>query len=196
MFGSALIIARSSRAICEAPSSPIDTPACDPAILTLTPLIAAMRMKSAARERKVAKVDGNGMAPRLASPIAAPIITCSAMKHLVEALGVPGLEALAEGGVLDVGVERDDARIDVAELGERGAVGLASGDQVAQRVRRRRHRRAGARLGRRRVRGSGNRRALPRRRRPVARRARRWPWPARRPSSAPCRASWACRPGS
>ena len=43
--------------------------------------MAAMRMKSAARERNVAKVDGNGSAPRLASPIAAPIITCSAMKH-------------------------------------------------------------------------------------------------------------------
>ena len=81
MFGSALIIARSSSAICEAPSSPIDTPACEPAILTFRPLIAAMRMKSAARDRKVANVDGNGSAPRLANPIAAPIITCSAMKH-------------------------------------------------------------------------------------------------------------------
>ena len=80
MFGSALIIARSSSAICDAPSSPIDTPACEPAILTLRPLIAAMRMKSAARERNAAKVEGNGIAPRLARPIAAPIITCSAMK--------------------------------------------------------------------------------------------------------------------
>ena len=34
MFGCARIIARSSSAICDGPSSPIDTPACDPAILT------------------------------------------------------------------------------------------------------------------------------------------------------------------
>jgi hypothetical protein len=45
-----------------------------------TLLMAAMRTKSAARDRKHAKVDGNGMAPRAASPIAAPTITCSAMK--------------------------------------------------------------------------------------------------------------------
>ena len=43
-------------------------------------LIAAILMKSAARVRKHANVDGNGIAPRLASPIAAPTITCSAMK--------------------------------------------------------------------------------------------------------------------
>jgi hypothetical protein len=46
----------------------------------LTLLIAAIRTKSAARERKHANVDGNGIAPRAASPIAAPTITCSAMK--------------------------------------------------------------------------------------------------------------------
>ena len=33
-----------------------------------------------ARVRNAANVDGNGIAPRAASPIAAPIITCSAMK--------------------------------------------------------------------------------------------------------------------
>jgi hypothetical protein len=49
--------------------------------LILTLLIAAMRMKSAARDRNAANVEGNGIAPRAASPIAAPIITCSAMKH-------------------------------------------------------------------------------------------------------------------
>ena len=79
-FGCARHIARSSSAICDGPSSPIDTPACEPAILMLTLLIAAMRMKSAARVRKQANVDGNGIAPRAASPIAAPTITCSAMK--------------------------------------------------------------------------------------------------------------------
>ena len=48
-------------------------------VFTFTPLMAAMRMKSAARVRNAANVEGNGIAPRLASPIAAPIITCSAM---------------------------------------------------------------------------------------------------------------------
>ena len=38
-----------------------------------------MRMKSAARLRKQANVDGNGIAPRAASPMAAPTMTCSAM---------------------------------------------------------------------------------------------------------------------
>ena len=80
-FGCAVVIAKSSSAICDGPSSPIDTPACEPASLMLTPLIAAMRMKSAARVRNAANVDGNGTAPRAASPIAAPTITCSAMKH-------------------------------------------------------------------------------------------------------------------
>src|ERR1700674_4075061 len=49
MFGSARHMARSSSAIWEGPSSPIDTPACEPAILMPTLLIAAMRMKSYAR---------------------------------------------------------------------------------------------------------------------------------------------------
>ena len=41
----------------------------------------AIRMKSAARVRKQANVDGNGIAPRAARPIAAPTIACSAMKN-------------------------------------------------------------------------------------------------------------------
>ena len=39
-----------------------------------------MRMKSAARVRKQANVEGNGIAPRADNPIAAPAMTCSAMK--------------------------------------------------------------------------------------------------------------------
>jgi hypothetical protein len=38
-------------------------------------------MKSLARVRKHANVDGNGIAPRAARPIAAPTIACSAMKN-------------------------------------------------------------------------------------------------------------------
>ncbi len=72
-------MARSSRAICEGPSSPIDTPQWLPANLTLTWLMPAMRTKSAARVRNAANVAANGMAPRAARPIAIPTITCSAM---------------------------------------------------------------------------------------------------------------------
>ena len=79
-FGTPRIIARSSSAICDGPSSPIDTPACEPASLTLSIEIPAMRTKSLrALEESTRSVDGNGMAPRLASPIAAPTIACSAM---------------------------------------------------------------------------------------------------------------------
>ena len=42
----ARIIARSSSAICDGPSSPIETPAWEPAILMFNRLIAAIRMKS------------------------------------------------------------------------------------------------------------------------------------------------------
>ena len=53
---------------------------------------------------------------------------------LVEAIGRDLLELVAEGRVLDVGVERDDARVGLAELGERGAVGFARRDLIAQLV--------------------------------------------------------------
>ena len=47
----------SSSAICEGPSSPIETPACEPTSLRLARLMAAMRMKSYAREKNAANVD-------------------------------------------------------------------------------------------------------------------------------------------
>src|SRR5678815_56167 len=58
MLGCARIIATSSSAICDGPSSPIETPAWLPAILMLLLLIAAMRMKSLARDRNDAIVVG------------------------------------------------------------------------------------------------------------------------------------------
>ncbi len=57
----------------------METPACDPANFTFDAEMPPMRMKSLARVRKQANVDGNGIAPRAASPIAAPTIACSAM---------------------------------------------------------------------------------------------------------------------
>ena len=71
--------AMSSSAICEGPSSPIETPACDPARRRFAWLIAAMRMKSYAREKKAAKVEANGFQPRVCSPTAAATSCCSAM---------------------------------------------------------------------------------------------------------------------
>ena len=77
--GIARIMARSSRPICDGPSSPIDTPQCEPAYLTATPEMAAMRMWSKARVRNAANVEANGILPHAASPTAAPTMFCSAM---------------------------------------------------------------------------------------------------------------------
>ena len=71
--------AMSSSAICDGPSSPIETPACEPLSRMSAREIAAMRTKSYARERKAAKVEANGTQPRTWKPTAAATICCSAM---------------------------------------------------------------------------------------------------------------------
>jgi hypothetical protein len=76
----ARIDAMSSSAICDGPSSPIDTPACEPASLMSARLIAAMRMKSYAREKNAENVDANGFQRWLTCrPTAAASSCCSAM---------------------------------------------------------------------------------------------------------------------
>ena len=75
----ARIIARSSRAICEGPSSPMDTPACEPHRRRLARLMAAMRTKSYARVRNAPNVAANGALPNACRPTAAPIMPCSPM---------------------------------------------------------------------------------------------------------------------
>ena len=75
----ARIIARSSSAICEGPSSPIEIPAWDPERQNVAREIAAIRMKSYAREWKAANDDANTRRPRAWSPTAAAAICCSAM---------------------------------------------------------------------------------------------------------------------
>ena len=77
--GTARIIARSSSPICEGPSSPIDTPQCEPTYLMVTPEIPAMRMWSKARVKNAAKVETNGILPHVARPTAAPTMFCSAI---------------------------------------------------------------------------------------------------------------------
>ncbi len=71
--------ARSSSAICDGPSSPIETPACEPQSAIVAREIAAMRTKSYERAWKAANVDANGRQPRTCTPTAAAIICCSAM---------------------------------------------------------------------------------------------------------------------
>src|SRR5216683_1939150 len=69
----------SSSAIWEGPSSPIETPACEPASRRSTRLIAAMRTKSYAREKNAAKVEAKAFQPRACRPTAAARSCCSAM---------------------------------------------------------------------------------------------------------------------
>ena len=69
----------SSSAICDGPSSPIETPACEPQSENVARLTAAMRTKSYARERNAANVEANGRQPTAWSPTAAATSCCSAM---------------------------------------------------------------------------------------------------------------------
>ena len=71
--------AKSSSAICDGPSSPIETPACEPESRRLARDTAAMRTKSYARDRNAANVDANGTQLRTWRPTAVAIICCSAM---------------------------------------------------------------------------------------------------------------------
>ncbi len=73
------IIARSSRPICDGPSSPIETPACEPESRRFARLIAAIRTKSYARVKKAANVAANATLPSTCMPTAMPIMFCSAM---------------------------------------------------------------------------------------------------------------------
>ena len=71
--------AMSSSAICDGPSSPIETPACEPLSASFAREIAPIRTKSYARDRNAANVDTNGVHPRTCIPIAAATSCCSAM---------------------------------------------------------------------------------------------------------------------
>ena len=73
------MLAMSSSAICDGPSSPIDTPACDPESRRFARETAPMRMKSYAREKNAANEEANGTQPRTCMPVAAATSCCSAM---------------------------------------------------------------------------------------------------------------------
>ena len=104
-------------------------------------------MKSYARVRKQANVDGNGIRPARREPHARADHHLLGDVHLIETLREFLLELFAERRVAHVRVERHDPRVERAETRERGAVRLARGHAVAQLVRRGRH--VGPRRGRR-----------------------------------------------
>ena len=76
---SARIVARSSSAICDGPSSPIDTPACEPQSRRSARPMAPIRTKSVARVKNAPNVAENATFPSACMPICAPTIVCSAM---------------------------------------------------------------------------------------------------------------------
>ena len=111
MFGSRGHIARSSSAICDGPSSPIDTPACEPAILMFD--VADRRhadeIGGARQEAGEGRRKRNRAARR--QPHRRADHRLLGDEYLIEAIRVRLLELVAEGRVLHVGVERDDARV-------------------------------------------------------------------------------------
>src|SRR3989344_4417572 len=90
-----LNIAISSSPIWEAPSSPIDTQAWEPAHTMCAPAYCAIRIWSYARERKAEKVEMNGILPRRHIPSATPAIFCSAMNISKKSIGYAFLKPSA-----------------------------------------------------------------------------------------------------
>src|SRR5438034_424044 len=76
---SVLNMAISSKPICEAPSSPMLTPACEPTNLMLDLAYCDILIWSKALEKNAAKVETKGIFPRREKPKAAPTIFCSAI---------------------------------------------------------------------------------------------------------------------
>ena len=173
--------AMSSSAICDGPSSPIETPAWEPESENVARLIAAMRTKSYARERNAAKVDANGRQPtRLEADSRGDQLLLGDV-HLEVPLGMRLREDLGERRVRDLAVERDDVRPRGAERRERVTVRLARRDLVAELVARQLERSARHSSG-----SVASRASRPRRGCCARRRARRSP---RRGRRAACRAS-------
>ncbi len=72
-------MAMSSSPIWEGPSSPMETPAWEPANLMLAFEYRLIRIWSKALVKKAAKVETKGIFPRLDRPTAVPTIFCSAI---------------------------------------------------------------------------------------------------------------------
>ena len=124
--------AMSSSAICDGPSSPIETPACEPASRRSTRLIAAMRTKSYAREKNAAKVETNAFQPTRVQADRRGDELLLRDVHLEEPIRVRLLEDLREGRVAHLAVECDDIPARCTQRSEGFAVRLARGDLVAR----------------------------------------------------------------
>ena len=79
VFGIARNIARSSSAICDGPSSPMETPQWDPTHLMLAIEMAPIRRWSIARPKNAPNGEAKGTLPHLQSPTEKPTRFCSAM---------------------------------------------------------------------------------------------------------------------
>src|SRR3989338_8557011 len=90
-----LNIAISSSPIWEAPSSPIDTPAWEPAHTMCAPAYCAIRIWSYARERKAEKVEKKELSPPPPPRSAPPAIFCSAMNISKKSIGYAFLKPSA-----------------------------------------------------------------------------------------------------
>ena len=92
MFGWARIIARSSSAICEGPSSPMETPAWEPQSRTSARLIAAIRTKSYARVRNAANVAANGTSQVTFNAVVVGGQAASAYRNYAEITSSPNFD--------------------------------------------------------------------------------------------------------
>ena len=120
--------ARSSTAICDGPSSPIETPACVPHRRRSALLIAPIRIWSAARARNAPNVAANAFLPIAWSPVWTADHALLGDVHLDEPVGRDRGGVLRIGGVADLTVERDDLGVGCREPRERLAEGLAGRD--------------------------------------------------------------------
>ena len=98
----ARIMARSSSPICDGPSSPIETPACEPESRRFARLIAAIRTKSYARVKKAANVAANATLPSTCMPDGHADHVLLGDVTLDEPVGGLRLEVLGVGGVRDL----------------------------------------------------------------------------------------------
>ena len=182
-------MARSSSAICDGPSSPMLTPTCEPTSFRFACEMPATRIWSYGAGEESGERGGE-------RHLAARAETGGHADHVLfgdETFGGTVREFLEkffrEGGIFRVAVHRHDALVHFADAGERGAVGFARGDLVAEFVTDRRIARGRGVV---RARATGSARESARRCR-IWRWAevRRWPWRLL-PCSAVCRASRPC----
>jgi hypothetical protein len=131
LSASARIIARSSSAIWDGPSSPMLTPACEPAInRSLRATVAIRRdVVGAGQERSERREAGSP--PRRIQPDGGTDGELLGDVHLEEPIRELIGEVVEPGGVPHLGVEGDDVRSRTPDRGDRLAECVTGGDLVA-----------------------------------------------------------------